>query len=162
MTFMHWSADLDTGISIIDKQHRRIVAYINALFEARQSGDVSVIDKVLRKLVDYTLTHFAFEEKLLDEAEYPYVKAHRRVHQLFARKVGEYMTRAQRGEDIADEVLEMLRRWLLHHIREDDADYVDYASRVARIQALRPRGPVVHPAARDDRSFSAAVRRLFA
>jgi hemerythrin len=125
MAYLHWSSDLDTGIDVIDKQHRRIVDYLNELNVANENGDQTVTNHVLGELVDYTLTHFAFEEELQERANYPFLKAHKRVHEIFTRRVGEFQKRAATGENVAPEILSMLKIWLVNHIKGDDADYAE-------------------------------------
>ncbi|THF64694.1 bacteriohemerythrin [Pseudothauera nasutitermitis] len=119
-----WTIDLDTGIAVIDQQHRRIVDYINRLEGAQQTLDRTAVGKVLDELVDYTLSHFIFEESLMEEAGYPFVKAHKRVHELFVRRVNEYLQRFRAGEDVAGDIHRLLSTWLISHIRHEDADYV--------------------------------------
>ncbi|ANQ86926.1 bacteriohemerythrin [Azoarcus olearius] len=125
-----WTSDLDTGIAVIDQQHMRIVDYINQMEHAQQKQDRGLVGRVLDELVDYTLSHFAFEESLQEEAGYPYLKPHRKVHELFVRRVNEYRERFSRGEEIAEEIHTLLSAWLINHIKRDDADYVG---------AVRPR-----------------------
>ena len=57
-----WNRTLETGIEVIDSQHRRIVAYINALEDARIAKDRTRIGSIIEQLVDYTQSHFGFEE----------------------------------------------------------------------------------------------------
>ena len=123
MAQLEWTADLETGIQVIDKQHRRIVDYINKLYHAQQYDSREEISDVLDELVDYTLSHFAFEESLMEDAGYTYVNAHKKVHQLFVRRVGDYQQRFKLGEEIAEELLHTLRAWLINHIKNDDQDY---------------------------------------
>lgn len=126
MAKLVWSADLDTGINVIDKQHRRIVDYINQLHDARTGGqEKDKIAKVIDELVDYTLSHFAFEESMQEEAAYPFLKAHKRVHDLFVTRVGQYQERFRLGEDVSEELNNLLVNWLYNHIKRDDADYVE-------------------------------------
>jgi hemerythrin len=121
-----WTAQLEIGIEVIDKQHRRIVEYINQLDDARSSGHPrEEIGKVVSELVDYTLSHFAFEESMQEEAGYPFIKAHKKVHDLFAQRVSEYQARFDRGEDVSKELNSLLVTWLFNHIKRDDADYVE-------------------------------------
>lgn len=129
MAYLHWSGDLDTGIEVIDRQHQRIVAYLNELNEANDRGDRAATLHVLDELVDYTITHFAFEEELQEKANYPFLKAHKRVHEIFARRVTEFQKRAVAGENVAPELLSMLKIWLVNHIKGDDADYVECVTR---------------------------------
>lgn len=119
-----WTPDLNTGIDIIDHQHRRIVDFINDLEAAQVLGDKKQIRQVIYDCVDYTLSHFAFEESMQEEAGYQYCKPHKKVHELFTRKVTEYQERMELGDDVAEELHAMLARWLVNHIKRDDADYV--------------------------------------
>ena len=130
MSKITWSKDLDTGISVIDRQHRRIVDYINELDDARTSGHKKEdVAKVIDDLVDYTLSHFAFEESLQEQADYPFIEAHRKVHGMFVRRVARYQERFELGDDIVDELQKTLVVWLVNHIKHDDADYVSAVKR---------------------------------
>jgi hemerythrin len=135
MSYLHWSSDLDTGIDIIDKQHRRIVDYLNELNSANGTGDQAVINHVLGELVDYTLTHFAFEEELQEKAGYPFLKAHKRVHEIFTKRIAEFQKRAAIGENVAPELLSMLRIWLVNHIKGDDADYAPSVKKALNLES---------------------------
>lgn len=125
MAYIDWTPDLDTGIHEIDVQHRRIVDYINRLNTARMSGNREEIGTVIEETIDYTLSHFAFEEALMVDAGYLYSGPHKRVHDLFTRRVMDFQTRFGAGEDVADELHAMLSRWLINHIRADDVGYLD-------------------------------------
>lgn len=123
MAHLVWQDDLNTGIQVIDDQHRRIVDMINQLHDARELGR-DAVGNVLSELVDYTLSHFAFEEALLEEAGYEFSRPHKRVHEIFIGRVSDYSLRFKAGEDIAQELIGLLSRWLFNHIRSDDAGYV--------------------------------------
>ena len=112
MTLLVWQAELETGIDVIDQQHQRIVALINQLGEAKDREGLAT---VLEELVDYTLSHFAFEEELMEESGYSFGPAHKRVHDMFVRRVSEYRMRFEAGEDITAELKGMLARWLFNH-----------------------------------------------
>lgn len=138
MAYLHWSNDMDTGIAVIDTQHRRIVDLINELNTANESGDPAVIKHVLNELVDYTLSHFSFEEELQLKANYPFYKGHKRVHEIFTMRVGEFQQRAAAGENVIPEVLSMLKIWLVNHIKGDDADYVDIVVKSLGVELKQP------------------------
>ena len=126
MAKLTWTADLNTGIGIIDKQHQRIVEYINELDAANSGGHKREdIGHVIDELVDYTLSHFAFEESMQEEAHYPFLKAHKKVHEMFVKKVADLQHRFSLGEDVSAELHKMLFTWLYNHIKRDDADYVE-------------------------------------
>ena len=125
MAKLTWTVDMNTGVDVIDKQHKKIVDYINQLGEASSgSGNRELVAGVIGNLVDYTVSHFAFEEALQKEAGYPFLKAHRKLHELFVRRVGEYQERFHHGEDITRELHRLMFNWLYGHIKNEDMDYV--------------------------------------
>ncbi len=148
-----WTADLDTGIPVIDQQHRRIVDFINDLEAAQVLGNKEQIKQVIYDCIDYTLSHFAFEESMQEEAGYPYCKPHKKVHELFTRKVAEYQQRMELGDDIAEELHGMLARWLVNHIKRDDADYV------ASVRASMTPAPAAAPV--EEKKTGGWLSRLF-
>jgi hemerythrin len=133
MAILAWVPELDTGIDEIDRQHRRIVDYINKLYELRESPDRQALGDVIGEMVDYTLSHFVFEETLIENAGYMFAGPHKKVHELFTRRVSEMQTRFDAGEDVAAELHGMLSRWLFNHIRNEDHGYVDAATTYLRM-----------------------------
>ena len=134
MAILNWVPDLNTGIEEIDRQHRRIVDYINRLYELRETPDRKLLGDVIAETVDYTLSHFAFEEAMIEEAGYMFSGPHKRVHELFIRKVTEIQQRFEAGEDVANELHGMLSRWLFNHIRNEDRGYVDTVKAYQRMR----------------------------
>jgi hemerythrin len=125
MANMKWLSEYELGIQSIDDQHRRIVEYINELEKAHAGTNNGYKTYVLEGLLDYTLTHFDFEEQLQERAGYPFLKAHKRIHEIFRKRVTAFRERAAQGEDITEELLFMLKTWLASHIKGDDRDYGD-------------------------------------
>lgn len=79
---------------------------------------------MIEALVDYTVSHFAFEESLMEDAGYQFSRAHKRIHDLFIKRVSDYWARYAKSEDVAEELQNLLSRWLFSHIKEEDARYV--------------------------------------
>lgn len=123
-TVIQWTKDLNTGIEVLDNQHRRIVDYINQLGAAIKGSDRALVGAVLNELVDYTISHFAFEESLQEEAGYQYAKPHKAVHEVFIKRVAKFQEKHDAGEDVAPQLHAMLSTWLVHHIKRDDMAYV--------------------------------------
>ena len=133
MALLVWLPELDTGIDEIDKQHRRIVEYINTLHELRTTPDREALGEVIGEMVDYTISHFAFEESLIESAGYLFSGPHKKVHELFTRRVSELQSRFDAGEDVTAELHGMLSRWLFNHIRNEDHGYVDSVKAYVRM-----------------------------
>ncbi len=123
MAHIEWNADLEIGIGVIDGQHRRIVDYINTLSELGDHPDRSIVGEVIDDLVDYTFSHFAFEEALMEEAGYDSLAVHKMTHEGFSRQISDFKQRFENGEDVAQALGELLRTWLIDHIVTDDRSY---------------------------------------
>jgi len=98
MAVLVWVPELDTGIAEIDKQHKRIVDYINRLYELRTSHDRDALGEVIEEMLDYTVSHFVFEESLMENAGYMFSGPHKKVHELFTRRMSEMKARFDAGE----------------------------------------------------------------
>ena len=138
MEKLKWSSELDTGVEVIGGQHRRIVDYINELQEAKDNLDKEGVHNVIDELVDYTVSHFSFEESLMEQAGYPFLGPHKKIHELFVKKVSTFVERYKNGEDVAEDILVMLRKWLVNHIKNEDGDYVDAVSAHMRRTSKEP------------------------
>jgi len=123
MPQIQWTSELEIGIGVIDGQHRRIVDYINALDASEGEADRATVARVLGDLIDYTYSHFAFEEALMEEADYEYLSVHQKTHQAFVDRVNGLRQRFDDGDDVAADVAELLRTWLISHIMSDDSSY---------------------------------------
>jgi len=133
MAVLQWIPELNIGIPEIDKQHRRICDYINQLDEIRHTSNRDKLAEIIEDVIDYTMSHFAFEEGLMEDAGYPFTTPHKRVHQLVTRKVNDLKARFDQGEDVAEELHALLSRWLFNHIRNDDRSYIDAAKTFLRM-----------------------------
>jgi len=136
MTYLSWSDDLNIGIEVIDRQHRRIVDYINELHDAISIYGASEAQRrsaaVLNDAIDYTESHFAFEEAMLEEVDYEFLHPHKKVHEAFVHKMQKYKERIGRGENIAAELHDTLKLWLVKHIKGEDRAYREWFSQTGK------------------------------
>ena len=136
---MEWNQTYNIGIDVIDNQHRQILDYINALEQVKNTGQRDKIKEVLEDLIDYTQSHFSFEENLLEQVSYQYLPSHRGIHDLFVKRLNDYRLKFEKGESIEKDLYRLLSKWLINHIQHDDQDYVD-AVRDNMLSYLRKQG----------------------
>lgn len=126
MTFMVWNSDLETGIDIIDRQHRGLVDLLNQaapLLAISSKESLTDISPLLDRLLEYAATHFRTEEELMarlgmdDRAS----ARHHASHAGFAHQIGD-IVRAFSGADgvTGDRLLSFLASWLVLHILGED------------------------------------------
>lgn len=132
MSHYCWDKSLETGIESIDRQHLRIIDYINQLDDAIATDDRDEVAEVLDSLIDYTVTHFRFEERIMASIGYDDLIAHKEIHDTFARSIFDYRERFLKGDDIARDLRSGLIIWLVQHIKHDDRQYVMHCERAAK------------------------------
>ena len=122
---MEWSEKFNIGIDVIDNQHRQILDYINTLEQIRATGAREQIKEVFDDLIDYTESHFSFEENLLSQVNYQFLPSHRGIHALFVKRLNDCRQRFANGEPVEDDLHRLLSKWWINHIQHDDQDYAD-------------------------------------
>jgi hemerythrin len=126
---MKWDNTYGVGIDVIDRQHRQLVEHISGLEQALRSGNRAGVGDVIERVIGYTVSHFAFEEALMERAHYAVLAQHKRVHDDFTRRMHDYQRRFQEGEDVGRKLLSELRGWITNHEQRDDRDYVPVVRR---------------------------------
>lgn len=123
MAYWKWDPAFSVGIAVIDDQHKRIIEYINELGTISIYHDKEKVNEVLLALIDYTVSHFSFEESLMHEAGYRNLEAHKQIHFSFIERINFFKERYESGEDISKQLMLDLQMWLINHIQHDDTDY---------------------------------------
>jgi hemerythrin-like metal-binding protein len=122
---MTWNSKYSVGVKALDSQHTVLFGILNDLHAAMMKGQAQAMTgPLLRKLVDYTRTHFTAEEGMMANARYPGLNEHRVKHRDLMKQVEEYVGRFDRGEITLNlHLLDFLRDWLNNHIMKEDHQY---------------------------------------
>ena len=126
MALITWDDGLSVNVAEIDGQHQKLVGMLNDLHAAMKKGEGRrIIDSIVNGLVDYSVTHFATEEKYFKLYNYHGAHAHTREHLDFIAQVSEFKraAAARGGQGLSIEVMQFLKDWLLKHIKGSDKDY---------------------------------------
>jgi len=122
--FIPWNSSYSVGIRSIDEQHQRLFEYINHLYQLVVSGDSLQVPKLLNDLAEYTVFHFAHEEKIFDQTRYPQTPRHKELHKALLGQVTQVLEKFKAGEAEVDfKLLNFLKNWLNVHIKKEDMAY---------------------------------------
>ncbi len=126
--FVAWDDSYSVGIQAIDDDHKKLLTLINNLQTSVLYPTGEAFERhALGELVDYTKYHFAREEKLMSEYDYPDFEPHRKQHEEMIAKVGDYMAAYENDREATiDELTVFLKTWLLSHIAGTDQKYSGY------------------------------------
>lgn len=123
-----WSEQLATGVPTLDRQHQALFLCVAELERAAGEGTMLSTWHALAQLSHYAREHFADEEQLMREHDYPGIEPHIDEHRDFARRLLE-IRRDYLDRDISGDLIAMLRAWLREHVARTDMDYVPYLDR---------------------------------
>lgn len=126
--FITWDENYSVGISSIDEQHKKLINLINQLQTAIDYSTGGAYEReALDELVDYTKTHFTYEEGLMEQNEYPDFEAHKAQHVKMIEKVESVLAEYEEEPDTAmTNAVEYLKDWLIKHINGTDKEYSRY------------------------------------
>lgn len=123
MDTFRWNSVFETGLDEIDSQHRRLVELLNELSRNIDSAKPESIDRTLRELADYTVYHFASEERFMDMHHLApeFCNRHRATHAKFVAQVTEWLDERKHEQQLQPrQLLDYLANWLIFHILGDD------------------------------------------
>jgi hemerythrin len=128
MPVITWSDKYSVKVPAMDEQHKKLINYINQLIDAMKAGEAQkVIAPILKGLVDYTVTHFKSEEKMLEQIKYPGLSEQKREHAAFVAKLAEIQKKAASSNvTVTFELTDFLKDWLIKHIQGIDQKYSAY------------------------------------
>jgi hemerythrin len=124
MALIDWSPNFSVGIAQLDDEHKQLIKMINTLHDAMKQGKGrQALLPLLDELTDYALNHFAHEESLMVQHKYPEYEQHKKIHADFAKKISEYKKLHDQQLLSANQLLNILRDWLISHICNTDKMY---------------------------------------
>ncbi len=133
MAFLEWNNQYLLGLSEVDKQHQQLFALVNRLHEHVVNGEPqSSAGAILDELIEYTVEHFATEEKRFLEDDYPQYDEHKNEHDLLTRQALEFQEKFRANQIMVTfDLLDFLSDWLKKHTTDSDLKYVQFARQKA-------------------------------
>ncbi len=120
-----WGPRFETGIDLIDAQHKSLFEAVNALVESFQAGKAKAqVKESLDFLVGYALEHFQTEERFMRAADYPKLAEHLVEHARLLEQVRDLQMDLADGKAMTMDITIFLVDWLKVHIHESDMAYV--------------------------------------
>ncbi len=124
---VEWKDKFSLGISIIDDEHKKLIGILNKAIIANEHNDNTEETKdILGDMIEYSRKHFSKEEACMVKIKFPEYQLHRKEHLAFTSKtVTSYHNLISGDNQIANEILEYLKNWLVNHIQVSDKKYAN-------------------------------------
>ena len=128
MPLIDWNDQLSVQVKHIDTQHKRWIELINNLHDAMKAGQAKdKVADILAAVVDYTKTHFAEEERMMQTNGYPAFLTHKVLHDTLTKEVFKLQQDYREGKTVLTmEVMQFLKTWLTNHIQGVDKQYSSF------------------------------------
>ena len=131
--YVQWDDCYSVGIDVLDKQHKDLFEFTNALYAGCRRGETAAREHFIDTLhatVDYVTVHFSTEERMMDKIQYPDTAKHKREHTDFVKKVMEAQKELEEGKrGGAIKFVQFLRDWIVSHIAVCDKNMAEYFNR---------------------------------
>ncbi len=124
-TYITWKSAYSVGDTSLDAQHKQIIGIVNDLYTAMQEGnDYEAVRPLLDRLLQYTNTHFKYEEQMMQRHEYPDLSQHKALHDHMRQRTADLRRHA--GLVTGQDLLVFLKDWWVNHIQDQDKQYSPY------------------------------------
>ncbi len=137
---VQWTPALSVGVADIDEQHQELFVRLGKMLAAMKSGDREEMARLLDFLGEYVLTHFATEEKLMREAEYPAFAMHKAAHDHFVRDLIDVKADFKAKGPVAAVAIQLggtVGEWIKAHIAGTDLHMARHLRAWRQAQAAR-------------------------
>jgi len=153
-----WNKNFDTGIALIDEQHRNLINLLNKLANCLVYTDKIELTETFTELADYASLHFDQEEAIWHEhfKDDSWLSSHQMSHASFMPAVQEIQSDSKNSNlfETSEVILKFLIRWLVFHIIDSDKrmsftlDAINQGSTLAQAKVI------------SDKKMSGSMREL--
>lgn len=129
MGFSDWTPQFTVNHPTMDEHHQKIFKLVNQLHEGIFSKKAKeVLGEILYALIDYTVLHFAEEESIMRQHNYPGYTQHKTEHEWLLAQVREFERKFTAGDNtFTPEMFHFLvSDWLVKHILGMDKMYAPF------------------------------------
>jgi len=121
--WMEWDESLSVGIDTIDQHHHYLFDLINDLYEVvSNKRGAREVARLIKATDAYAKVHFRAEEQMMQHYGYEGIHHQQQQHRAFEAKIREFYEELHDNPLVAQfNVLSYLRKWLIRHIRVEDA-----------------------------------------
>ncbi|MBI4742061.1 MAG: bacteriohemerythrin [Betaproteobacteria bacterium] len=119
-----WDVRYETGIEMVDAQHKRLISLLNTLGDLYARGaPESLVKRFVNAMAAYAVYHFREEEGLMLRygIDTGHEASHKASHAAFGAEVQLALEKSgQTPMQVAGELLTFLTKWLIFHILDTD------------------------------------------
>jgi len=123
MALINWSEKFSVGVRSVDHEHRELIELINATHEKLLGAESpGAVLEFMGEIYGRIAAHFALEERLMREKNYPHYAEHKTDHERLLDDIREIMDDYEDKAYFDEQQLaERLHAWFSRHFQDHDA-----------------------------------------
>ena len=130
--YVVWKPFYSVGDPSLDAEHKQILGILDDLYVATEQAPNHPVSTVLwRRLLQYTMTHFNHEERVMREHDYPGLSEHVTLHARLRQRTADLETHADLVT--SRDLMRFVKEWWLEHIQAEDKKYAPYLTASAPV-----------------------------
>jgi hemerythrin len=133
-----WNEAISVGIESWDQDHRELLRLIDELNNIEENVSHELIASCLEYLIDYSNSHLASEERIMEEEGYPGIVPHKAKHNYYRQRMMEEQKKFIEADENWDlyKLAAFLKAWWTEHIEKEDKRYkIFFQNNCAEIEA---------------------------
>jgi hemerythrin len=124
---LEWNYSYEVGNERIDSEHRIFLKIILEFKEAATQGkSEEKLIRLLNVIAKYAEFHFASEEDIMSDYQYPALSQHAYLHTILLGEIKDTSEKFQQNILETEDVSEFLLNWFVLHVSKQDAKIVKY------------------------------------
>ena len=124
MNLFKWSKDLETGVPHIDSAHKQVFKIADTVYAQIKSQKKKIeVKRILNFFQDYTVHHFADEERLMEKCGYLKFAEHKALHKACIKDLKSLKKKHEAGSLQPIHILSFLTTWVVKHICIEDQKF---------------------------------------
>ena len=120
---LEWKDSYQLGYPSLDAEHELAFKLLNQFIAAQDQAEQTV---AAMQLYQHTRLHFAHEEALMRERNFPDAKAHTERHNVLIGRMNVICISIAQGEVNKQALLALMTDWAMCHIAQDDAQFAAF------------------------------------
>jgi hemerythrin len=130
---IQWREELNTGIELIDIQHKELFSRFDRFLMACETGHASEnLNQLLEFLASYVQQHFSEEEELQKKSAYPRYEEHAIEHAHFISRLEKLQLDVASQGVALHHVIDtngLLFKWIVSHMSSSDKAFGNYLAK---------------------------------
>ncbi len=120
---IEWRDSYAMGHPVIDSEHKELFTLAQAFLDAQ---DQKQLQTVAMQLYKHTRAHFAHEEQLMRDTQYPEYQDHARRHDLMIDQLNDISKGIGSNAEQHAALESWVRTWIVNHVAHDDEKLTRY------------------------------------